>query len=90
MMSMTRWEYVQVMMTTRPVKEGRTRLIVLSKDNQQVQAAAGTRLIDLLCALGQEGWELSAVIDMSSVDEAKDDHDIRLTNSSLILKRPLV
>lgn len=86
---MTKWNYLQIMMTTKPVKEGHSRLIVLSRGNHQAQAAAGTRLIDLLCELGEEGWELTSVLDLSSVDEAKGSHDIHLTNSSLILKRPV-
>ena len=85
----TKWEYLQVMMTTKPVKEGHSRLIVLSKNNHQAKAGAGKRLIDLLCELGQEGWELTGVLDISSVDEAKETHDLHLTNSSLLLKRPL-
>jgi len=86
---MTKWDYLQIMMTTKPVKEGHSRLIVLSRGNYQAQVAAGTRLIDLLCELGEEGWELTSVLDLSSVDEAKGNHDIHLTNSSLILKRPV-
>jgi len=89
MVSMTKWDYLQIMMTTKPVKEGHSRLIVLSRGNHQAQVAAGTRLIDLLCELGEEGWELTSVLDLSSVDEAKGNHDIHLTNSSLILKRPV-
>jgi hypothetical protein len=82
-----KWEYLQIMMTTKPVKEGHSRLIVLTQGSQGVPVAAGKRLIDLLGELGAEGWELISVIDMSSVDEAKNNHDIHLTNSSLILKR---
>jgi hypothetical protein len=84
-----KWDYLQVMMTTKPVKEGHSRIIVLSKGNPGVPVSAGKRLIDLLCELGTEGWELSGVVDMSSVDEAKDGHDLHLTNSSLILKRQI-
>lgn len=86
---MTRWEYLQVMMTTKPVKEGHSRLIVLSQGNVQAQVGAGTRLIDLLSDLGAQGWELSGVLSLSSVDEPKAAHDLHLTNSSLIFKRPL-
>ncbi len=75
------------MMTTRPVKEGHSRLIILGKGEPE-QVAPGTRLIDLLGRLGAEGWELAGVMDMSSVDESKKTHDIHLTSSSLILKRP--
>lgn len=88
-MGSMKWDYLQVMMTTKPVKEGHSRLIILSKGNQQAQVGAGKRLVDVLCDLGQEGWELSGIVDMSSVDEAKGTHDIHLTNSSLILKRPV-
>ncbi len=84
---MNRWDYLQVMMTTKPVKEGHSRLIVLGKGAPQ-QVAPGTRLIDLLGSLGAEGWELTGVVDMSSVDESKSTHDIHLTSSSLFLKRP--
>ncbi len=84
-----KWEYLQVMMTTKPVREGHSRLIILSKGNSQAQVGAGKRLVDVLCDLGQEGWELSGIVDMSSVDEAKGTHDIHLTNSALILKRPV-
>jgi hypothetical protein len=84
-----KWEYLQVMMTTKPVKEGHSRMIVLSKGKDQAPVAAGKRMIDLLCELGAEGWELSGVVDMSSVDEAKDGHDLHLTNSSLLLKRSI-
>lgn len=87
--NMTKWEYLQIMMTTRPVKEGHSRLIILGRGNHQAQVGAGKRLIDLLCELGEEGWELASVMDLSSVDEAKGGHDIHLTNSSLILKRPV-
>lgn len=76
-------------MTTKPVHQGHSRLVILSKGDEQAQAGAGRRLVDVLCDLGAEGWELSGVWDMSSVDEAKGDHDIHLTNSSLILKRPV-
>lgn len=86
---MTKWEYLQIMMTTKPVKEGHSRLIVLSKGEQQARVAAGKRLVDLLCELGAEGWELAGVVDMSSVDETKGTHDIHLTHSSLLLKRPV-
>jgi hypothetical protein len=72
-----KWEYLQIMMTTKPVKEGHSRLIVLTQGGPGVPVLAGKRLIDLL-------------IDMSSVDEAKDNHDIHLTNSSLILKRAIL
>ena len=84
---MNKWDYLQVMMTTKPVKEGHSRLIILGKGEPE-QAAPGTRLIDLLGRLGEEGWELAGVVDMSSVEEAKGAHDIHLTSSSLILKRP--
>ncbi len=84
---MTKWEYLQILMTTKPVKEGHSRLIVLSRSEQQARVTPGKRLIDLLCELGEEGWELAGVVDMSSVDETKADHDIHLTNSSLLLKR---
>jgi hypothetical protein len=84
-----KWEYLQVMMTTKPVKEGHSRLIVLRPGNQSVPVGVGKRLIDLLCELGAEGWELSGVVDMSSVDEDKGTHDLHLTNSSFILKRPV-
>ena len=77
------------MMTTRAVKEGHRRLIILAKGDHQSQVEAGKRLVDLLCELGAEGWELSGVIDLSSVETPKGEHDIRLTSSSLILKRPL-
>ena len=87
MAGMNKWDYLQVMMTTRPVKEGHSRLIILGKGEPE-QAAPGTRLIDLLGKLGAEGWELSGVVDMSSVEEAKGAHDIHLTSSSLIFKRP--
>lgn len=86
---MEKWEYLQVMMTTKPVKEGHSRLIILSKNNEQAQVSAGTRLIDLLGDLGAQGWELSGVLNLSSVDEPKAAHDLQLTNSSLIFKRPL-
>lgn len=89
MVAMTKWEYLQVMMTTKPVREGHSRLILLSKGNHQAQVGAGKRLVDVLCELGEEGWELAGVVDVSSVDEAKGTHDIHLTNSSLILKRPV-
>jgi hypothetical protein len=82
-----KWEYLQIMMTTKPVKEGHSRMIVLSKGKEQAPVAAGKRLIDLLCDLGAEGWELTSTLDISSVDEVKDGHDLHLTNSSLILKR---
>jgi hypothetical protein len=84
-----KWEYLQIMMTTKPVKEGHSRMIVLSKGKEQAPVAAGKRLIDLLCELGAEGWELTSTLDISSVDEEKDGHDLHLTNSSLILKRPV-
>ena len=84
---MTNWDYLQVLMTTKPVKEGHSRLIVLGQGEPQ-QVAPGTRLIDLLGKLGAEGWELSGVLDMSSVDESKSAHDIHLKSSSLIFKRP--
>ncbi len=86
---MTKWEYLQIMMTTKPVKEGHSRLIVLGRGEQGARVAAGKRLVDLLCELGEEGWELAGVVDMSSVDETKAAHDIHLTNSSLLLKRPV-
>lgn len=86
---MNRWEYLQIMMTTRAVKEGHRRLIILGKNDHQVQVEPGKRLVDLLCELGEEGWELSTVIDFSSVEAPKGEHDIRLTSSSLVLKRPL-
>lgn len=84
---MKKWEYLQVMMTTRAVKEGHRRLIILGKDDHQVQVEPGKRLIDLLSDLGAEGWELSGVLDFSSVEAPKGEHDIRLTSSSLLLKR---
>ena len=87
MVRMNKWEYLQVMMTTRPVKEGHSRLIILGKSEPE-RAAPGTRLIDLLGRLGEEGWELTGVVDMSSVDETKGAHDIHLTSSSFIFKRP--
>ncbi len=86
---MSKWEYLQIMMTTRTIKEGHKRLIILGKGNHQAQVDPGKRLVDLLCELGEEGWELSNVVDMSSTEESKGEHDIRLTNSSLILKRLL-
>jgi hypothetical protein len=86
---MKKWEYLQIMMTTKAVHEGHSRLIILSKGNQHAQVGAGKRLIDLLCELGEEGWELASVVDLSSVDELRGEHDLRLTNSSLLLKRPL-
>ncbi len=86
---MNKWEYLQIMMTTRAVKEGHRRLIILGKNDHQVQVEPGKRLVDLLCDLGEEGWELSTVIDFSSVEAPKGEHDIRLTSSSLVLKRPL-
>ncbi len=84
-----KWEYLQIMMTTKPVKEGHSRLIILSKGNQQAQVGVGKRLIDLLCDLGADGWELTSIVDMSGIDEAKEGHDLHLKNSSLILKRPI-
>jgi hypothetical protein len=86
---MTKWEYLQVMMTTRPVREGHGRLIVLGSAGHHVQVSVGTRLIDLMCDLGQEGWELCGVVEMSSVEESKSTHDIHLTSSSFIFKRPV-
>lgn len=85
---MTKREYLQIMMTTRPVKEGHRRLIILGKGNHHAQVEPGKRLVDLLCELGEEGWELSTVIDVSSVEETRGEHEIHLANSSLILKRP--
>jgi hypothetical protein len=84
-----KWEYLQVMMTTKPVKEGHSRMIVLSKGKDQAPVAAGKRMIDLLCELGAEGWELTGTLDISSMEEAKEGHDLHLTNSSLLLKRPI-
>ncbi len=75
------------MMTTKPVKEGHSRLIILGKGEPE-RAAPGTRLIDLLGRLGEGGWELSGVLDMSSVEESKGAHDIHLTSLSLVFKRP--
>jgi hypothetical protein len=49
----------------------------------------GKRLIDLLGELGAEGWELAGVMDMSSVEQAKEDHELHLMHSSLLLKRPV-
>lgn len=86
---MTQWEYLQVLMTTRPVKEGHNRLIILSKDNHQAQVKPGKRLVDLLCDLGAEGWELTGVVDLSSVDESKGEHELHLANTTLLFKRPL-
>ncbi len=84
-----KWEYLQVMMTTKPVKEGHSRMIVLSKGKDQAPVAAGKRLIDVLCELGAEGWELTSTLDLSSHEEAKEGHDLNLKNSSLIFKRPV-
>jgi hypothetical protein len=84
-----KWEYLQIMMTTKPVKEGHSRMIVLSQGKEQAPVATGKRLVDLLCELGSEGWELTSTLDISAVDEAKDGHDLNLKNSSLILKRPV-
>jgi hypothetical protein len=84
-----KWEYLQLMMTTKPVKEGHSRMIVLSKGKDQAPVAAGKRLIDVLCDLGTEGWELSGTLDLSSHEEAKDGHDLNLKNSSLLFKRPV-
>ena len=86
---MIRWEYLQLLMTTRPVKEGHSRLIVLSRDNHQAQVKAGKRLVDVLCDLGGEGWELAGVVDLSSVEESKGTHDLHLANSTLLFKRPV-
>lgn len=86
---MKKWEYLQVMMTTRAVKEGHRRLIVLGRGEDQTQVEPGKRLIDLLGDLGAEGWELSGVLDYSSVEAPKGEHDLRLTSSSLLLKREL-
>ncbi|ADI13334.1 hypothetical protein [Truepera radiovictrix] len=83
------WEYLQVMMTTKPVKEGHSRLIVLGRGQEQAPIGAGTRLVDLLNDLGAQGWELAGVLNLSSVDEPKAAHELHLTNSSLIFKRPL-
>lgn len=84
-----KWEYLEVMMTTKPVKEGHSRMIVLSQGKDQAPVAAGKRLIDLLCDLGAEGWELTSTLDISSLEESKDKHDLSLKNSALLLKRPL-
>jgi hypothetical protein len=84
-----KWEYLQIMMTTKPVKEGHSRLIVLSKGNQQAQVSAGSRLIDVLCDLGAQGWELTSTLDISTLEDVREGHDLHLRNSSLILKRPL-
>jgi hypothetical protein len=86
---MKKWEYLQIMMTTRSVKEGHRRLIILGRGDHQAQVEPGKRLVDVLCDLGSEGWELTSVLDLSSVEEPKGEHDIRLTSSSLILKRRL-
>lgn len=77
------------MLTTRAVKEGHRRLIILGKDNHHAQVEPGKRLIDLLTELGAEGWEMTGVLDFSSVEEPKGEHDIRLTSSSIFLKRAL-
>jgi hypothetical protein len=84
-----KWEYLQIMMTTKPVKEGHSRMIVLSQGKEQAPVAAGKRMIDLLCDLGAEGWELTTTLDISSHEESKNNHDLNLKNSSLLLKRPL-
>jgi hypothetical protein len=84
-----KWEYLQVMMTVKPVKEGHGRLIVLEQGKPGIQIGAGKRLIDLLGELGAEGWELTGVMDMSSVEHTKEDHELYLTHSSLLLKRPV-
>ena len=52
---MSKWEYLQIMMTTRTIKEGHKRLIILGKGNHQAQVDPGKRLVDLLCELGEEG-----------------------------------
>lgn len=84
-----KWEYLQLMMTTKPVKEGHSRMIVLSQGKEQAPVASGKRLIDVLCDLGAEGWELTSTLDLSSHEEAKDGHDLNLKNSSLIFKRSI-
>jgi hypothetical protein len=84
-----KWEYLQVMMTVKPVKEGHGRLVVLGGGQPGVQVGVGKRLIDLLGELGAEGWELAGVMDMSAVEQVKEDHDLYLTHSSLLLKRPV-
>jgi hypothetical protein len=84
-----KWEYLQLMLTTKPVKEGHSRMIILSKGKDQAPVAAGKRLIDVICDLGAEGWELTSTLDLSSADEAKDGHDLNLKNSSLIFKRSI-
>lgn len=84
-----KWEYLQVMMTLKPVREGHGRLIVLGQGKPGVQVGAGKRLIDLLGELGAEGWELAGVMDMSSTEQAKEDHELHLTHSSLLFKRPV-
>ena len=85
---MANWEYLQLLMTTRPVKQGHSRLIVLGR-GEQTQIKAGERLIDVLCDLGAQGWELTGTVDLSSVEETKGTHELHLAHSTLLFKRPL-
>ena len=85
---MAKWEYLQLLMTTRPVKEGHSRLIALGK-GEQTQIKPGKRLIDVLCDLGAAGWELTGTVDLSSVEETKGTHELHLAHSTLLFKRPL-
>ena len=85
---MAKWEYLQLLMTTRPVKEGHSRLIVLGK-GEQTQIKPGKRLVDVLCDLGAAGWELTGTVDLSSVEETKGTHELHLAHSTLLFKRPL-
>lgn len=45
---MINWEYLQLLMTIRPVKERHSRLLVLGK-REQTQIKPGKRLIDVRC-----------------------------------------
>lgn len=85
---MAKWEYLQLLMTTRPVREGHSRLIVLGKGEHQVQIKPGKRLIDVLGDLGAEGWELAGTLDLSSIEETKGTHELHLAHSTLLFKRP--
>ena len=86
---MANWEYLQLLMTTRPVKEGHSRLIILGKGGHHAQIKPGVRLIDVLCDLGAEGWELTGTVDLSSVGETRGDHELHLAHTTLLFKRPL-
>lgn len=86
---MAKWEYLQLLMTTRPVREGHSRLIVLGRGDHHVQIKPGARLIDVLGDLGAEGWELAGTVDLSSVGETKGDHELHLAHTTLLFKRPL-